>query len=363
MNTKKDLDPRFQVLRDSPTEFSLQEIDRMVVGFPALPSSFDWSTIINLKSIIMSSICALFLAGAVSLLSGSDSPSTIQVKSYQEEPTVQIQSQNEPEELESLAESPSQVKSASSSRLPDPIPAILPLNPSLPNVHTKQGLIAPYPVPSMTSNSDRDYDLKDFHSVSLSTSVDIIIKQGGEFHVSASGDPKLIEELELEVKGGHLEVGEKSGKRYWNSNYKATTVYITMPFLDDLSVAGSGTITFEGFSTADVMHLSLAGSGDILGKSPINITKNLKVSVAGSGNISVSGSTQMLDASIAGSGDFDGKDLHASKAKVSIAGSGDVFIHCNDELDVSIAGSGDVNYSGDAHVTKSIVGSGEANHH
>jgi hypothetical protein len=362
MNMKKERDPLFEVLRDSPTEFSLQEIDRMVVGFPLLPTPFDWSTIINLKSIIMTSISVLFLAGAISLLSGSNAPSTTEVKSYQEEATTQLPNLQNEELSKTVTEPTSPVEPETSPNPPDPIEAISPLNPTLPVVRADQNPILSEAVPNSPLNTEKVYNLKDFHSVSLSTSVDVIIKQGAEFSVKAIGDPDLIQELDLKVKGGNLEIGANNGKWSWNSKYKPTSVHITMPYLDELSLAGSGDMTFEGFDSADEMHLSLAGSGNISSRSPIDIAKNIKVSVAGSGDISVSGTAQMSNISVAGSGDFHGENLRSNHAKVSIAGSGDVFISCDEELDVSIAGSGDVNYSGNAHVSKSIVGSGDVNH-
>lgn len=363
MNKNKERDPLFEVLRDSPTELSLQEIDQMVVAFPLLPTPFDWSTIINLKSIIMTSISALFLAGAISLLSVSDAPSTSEVKSYQEEATTQLPTLQEEEQPEAVTEPSSSIKPETHPNPDDPIEALSPLNPTLPAIHAEQNPIIPEAVPNSPLNTEKVYDLKDFHSVSLSTSVDVIIKQGAEFSVKAIGDPDLIQELDLKVKGGNLEIGANDGKWSWNSKYKATSVHITMPYLDELSLAGSGDMSFEGFSDAEEMHLSLAGSGNISSRSPIDIAKNIKVSVAGSGDISVSGTAKMTTVSVAGSGDFHGEGLRSSHAKVSIAGSGDVFISCDEELDVSIAGSGDVNYSGNAHVSKSIVGSGDVNHH
>ncbi|MBL7793248.1 MAG: DUF2807 domain-containing protein, partial [Saprospiraceae bacterium] len=121
-------------------------------------------------------------------------------------------------------------------------------------------------------------------------------------------------------------------------NYEKVKVWITVPTLK---------------------ALSLAGSGDIITKTAFNGLDNLKMDIAGSGTIEVKGSANSASVDIAGSGDVKAADLETKSVEVSIAGSGDCYIHAVDMLKVSVAGSGDVHYKGRPRVKTSIAGSGE----
>ena len=88
--------------------------------------------------------------------------------------------------------------------------------------------------------------------------------------------------------------------------------------------------------------------------------KNLKASLAGSGDLHLRGRSDEADYSIAGSGDIRAADFVARRTKVNIAGSGDAQVHATESLQTSIAGSGDVVYHGKpASVKSNVVGSGE----
>jgi hypothetical protein len=83
------------------------------------------------------------------------------------------------------------------------------------------------------------------------------------------------------------------------------------------------------------------------------------LSIAGSGDVVVSGTADEARFGIAGSGDIDARNLGAKKVGVSISGSGDAHVNATETLDAKVAGSGDVTYSGHPHdVSRRVSGSG-----
>lgn len=62
---------------------------------------------------------------------------------------------------------------------------------------------------------------------------------------------------------------------------------------------------------------------------------------------------------IAGSGDFDGRDLESATGTVTIDGSSGALVNVTDDLTVTINGSGDVEYMGDPVLHQTINGSGD----
>ena len=380
MKDQETYKPLLEALREAPVEMSMEDVDRMVVGFPLMPAPFDWTSIFSLKSIIMTSISALFIAGAFSLLSGEEKQGNLQVKQYQEETATEI-----PLETPEKASLDPNVQNTETSPLPavspeqdEPIVNTIPtqerqVNQAGPNAveEPEEPVSTVNPVaevappiteePSINvTDFDRSFDLRDFNKVGLECSADVNIRQGSAFKVEAHGDEKLIEMLDIYVKNGQLTIDMKKERNNWNDCYnKGLTIEVTMPDLDVVNLAGSGDIHVDGFKTLDKLVLSVAGSGSIHGNDDVTIGSSLDVSIAGSGEVIWSGSVKDLDLSIAGSGDFQGENLRTDNADISISGSGDVNLSCEGELNVSIAGSGDVTYSGNARVKESVLGSGD----
>ena len=84
-----------------------------------------------------------------------------------------------------------------------------------------------------------------------------------------------------------------------------------------------------------------------------NRYKSVDVSVSGSGNIRLSGSSNELSARISGSGNADCAELIANDVTAHISGSGNVKVFANTSIDASISGSGNIYYKGAAKDVKS----------
>ena len=179
----------------------------------------------------------------------------------------------------------------------------------------------------------KELNLENFNKIGLAVGGEVFLSRGNTQKVIVEGQENIINNIETDVDNGKwsIEFDRKA------NDYKKLTFYITVPEITGLSIAGSGRITTE----------------DTFGQ-----TSKMNMSIAGAGTIEFNGSTANLKVSIAGSGTVKAEDLQAENGKVSIAGSGNCYIHVNDQLNVSIAGSGDVRYKGSPSVKSSIAGSG-----
>jgi hypothetical protein len=199
------------------------------------------------------------------------------------------------------------------------------------------------------------FNTSDYDKISGRNSLNIVLVEGKEGTITVEAESNIMEHLEVEVKGDRLEIGIEDG--YNINTRKGIQVRVPVKSISSLSMAGSGDITSTVKLKSRNMHISVAGSGDIA----VEVTsEKLRVSIAGSGDIKLSGRTEHLDASVAGSGDISAFNLKANNVDASIAGSGDVSVYCNGgELQASIIGSGDLRYKGNtSKIKKSILGSG-----
>ncbi len=176
----------------------------------------------------------------------------------------------------------------------------------------------------------------DFTSIGIGIPAQVYLMKGPA-KVEVEGPESALSEIKYEVEKGSLEVKSKN-RNGWKNGIKGVTLYITMP---------------------EVRGISLAGSGDIIGKDAFENQGDIDISIAGSGNVVLAGSGKSVRVSIAGSGDADLSGFNGGKCKVDIAGSGNARVGEVETLDVSIAGSGDVRYKGSSKVNSSIAGSGK----
>lgn len=204
------------------------------------------------------------------------------------------------------------------------------------------------------SGATRSYEAAGFTGVDLRGSDDVDVKAGNSFSVTAEGDPKVLDVIEIKVVDGTLRVGRKANSTDFEDH--GAKIHVVMPKLSLASVSGSGNLTVDR-AEGDFVG-SIAGSGN-LDVAALNANA-AKLSVAGSGDMTLAGTVGKLTASIVGSGDIDGEKLTASSASISIVGSGNLSGVVKGGASVSIAGSGDVDLKGGAQCAVNAVGSGEA---
>jgi hypothetical protein len=197
-----------------------------------------------------------------------------------------------------------------------------------------------------------------FSSISLTLSADVYLTQGATQKVEIEGDKNSLEEIETLVTGEVLKIGTKNR---FGGNIGNVTIYITVPEINGLSVAGSGDITAKSGLKTDEMDLAVSGSGSIHIKD-LNV-REISATITGSGNIDIaSGQAQSeLDVVITGSGSFSGEGFAADEADITITGSGSAAVWAVKELETNITGSGNVNYKGNPQVNANSTGSGRTN--
>lgn len=192
-----------------------------------------------------------------------------------------------------------------------------------------------------------------FHGIIVQGPMDVQLRKGNTQIVEVEAQPNIAALLVTEVKNGVWTINTKDCFK----TDKAFIIHITTPSVDRVSVQGSGDVKgVDGFTPLS-LEVDVQGSGGI---DLIVDTKRVNATVQGSGNIGLKGTCGVLEASVQGSGDIDAIELLATNAEAEVAGSGDIGVQASENLRVVIAGSGDVKYRGKpAKLDKSISGSGE----
>lgn len=191
-----------------------------------------------------------------------------------------------------------------------------------------------------------------FDSVTLAGSDTVRVTRGDRWQIRASGSPQVLAELRFIVDDGALTVG----RRYNRDRVRGTArIEITAPSLDDVTLAGSGTMHIDSLTGSEV-QATVAGSGSVdLARVETSL---LNATIAGSGTMRIAGRAEEGNITIAGSGDIDGQSLRVQRANVTIAGSGDARFRADHSASASIVGSGNAIVTGTTDCTQTRMGSG-----
>jgi hypothetical protein len=125
-----------------------------------------------------------------------------------------------------------------------------------------------------------------------------------------------------------------------------------------LAVNGSGDLEVVELRAAD-LEVIVAGSGDVR-FDQITVDGRIGAVLKGSGDIVAKGAGRCADMKLAivGSGDIDFRRINTSDVEVNIVGSGDARVGAVQTLDVTVLGSGDIHYRGEPAISTTILGSG-----
>ena len=172
-------------------------------------------------------------------------------------------------------------------------------------------------------------------------------------------DQNILDILETTVKNQELSI--RPNDHQTSINPTCFKIKTNSKGLKDLKMAGQGEGRISGILTTDDLDLGLAGSGVLIADSLI--VNDLECDIAGSGKLILNGKAENTSIKAAGSCEIQGFGLTTEKFKCKAAGSNDVEITANQEIEVKMAGSGNVKYKGNPSVvTNNSVGSGSVTH-
>ena len=196
--------------------------------------------------------------------------------------------------------------------------------------------------------------VSNYDKIAVAGSFNVELLKEKEGAITIKADENLMEYIITKVKNGKLEIKIKKG--YSIRSSKKTTIKVPFSTVKAIALAGSGNVYSDDIIDTHDLKLSLAGSGNL----DLNVsTKKIASSIAGSGNMNLEGDSKEFTCSIAGSGNINSYNMKSDIVTVKIAGSGNAKVHATKEIHANTAGSGDIYYTGNPSIEKtSSVGSG-----
>ncbi len=203
--------------------------------------------------------------------------------------------------------------------------------------------------------AERGYSVADFQSVRVLGAPEVRIVQARATTVRASGSTESLDRLKIEVRGGVLVIEPRAPASYDRGKTGPVLVRVTLPRLQSVRLAGSGTVSADRIAGTRV-DASLAGSGSLsIAQAQAD---TLVVQQVGSGTFSIAGKAANARFSAQGSGQIDAATLTVADLVVDAASSGAHRFTARRSAKVTARGSGDVRVDGRPSCTVQSSGSG-----
>lgn len=152
----------------------------------------------------------------------------------------------------------------------------------------------------------------------------------------------------IRIREGEIEISAPK-----QTNFSAEKFEVTIfANIEEIEISGGIELEMDAAESREI-DLDITGGADIY---IYNIaTAETDIYVAGAASMDLSGKTDLFEIELAGAGSIDAKSLVCKKAEVKISGAGSAEISVTDELLADVDGVGNLTYYGDP-VLKNISG-------
>lgn len=183
----------------------------------------------------------------------------------------------------------------------------------------------------------------EFTSLRVNGPFEIQLVSGTTGTITLEGSENIVSLITTDVTDRTLTIELPKGVKF--KAHKNNKVKIKIPYYTSLSniyLKGAGTITANHTLNTN-MRVMLEGPGSI--NLDLYAAKG-EACVLGSGNIKLTGAVQDFECKIIGSGSLEAKKLECVNVDVTVSGSGNADIVCNQAITGKISGSGNVIVAG-----------------
>ncbi len=237
--------------------------------------------------------------------------------------------------------------------------------------------------------TQQEVNFRDFTAINANRGVGLEITQGAEYSVSVSAPEKYMDDVQIEQKGETLYISLKQGvKQPVDSD--DITIYITMPYITKIDLAGASDACFIGQFEAPQFTAHLSGSSEIedlaivadevsieasgaselsgtvqakramanlAGASELDLISNqlsqMTMQLSGSSSAELKGAITNLQATLSGASEIDGEELAISDLDLTLAGASSAEIRNSGSLRYKLAGASELTIYGSPRVLDS----------
>jgi len=203
--------------------------------------------------------------------------------------------------------------------------------------------------PGPQQDEEKSFPVLDFDRLEISDAIDVTVRQGSTFSVTAKGDRRNLDDLQI-YKSGSTMVA-----RFDDHHNRQYTTYltITMPVLHGVDFSGAVHGNIQGFEETAQLDLSLSGAS----MAQLNAkADNLSIDLTGASELRLSGSGSVMVATVSGASLLSAFDFPITEAHLLVTGASHAQIQASQKLKVSASGASGVLYRGSPLLETDVTG-------
>lgn len=187
----------------------------------------------------------------------------------------------------------------------------------------------------------QDRKVSSFHSIKISTGIDLVLQQSSTTEVTVEADDDLINDLITEVKNETLHIYlDRKISWGWNRTMK---VFVNCPDLVKLDSSAGSDVKTEGVFKTEEFTLEVSSGSDV--DFHVDASK-VRINTSSGSDAKVKGTTGMLTASSSSGSDLDASELKARVVEVSASSGSDASVYASEKLNARASSGADISYYG-----------------
>lgn len=198
---------------------------------------------------------------------------------------------------------------------------------------------------------EEELNLTGFTKIYAGERFNLIIIKGDEFFIKIKGPSNDVHDMEVTVTNNILDIQYA----HFENDRPRIDVFITLPTLVSVNLAGAGTGTINGFQDQpNVIRAILSGASRLtMNGAGINV----QIDITGASRLDVSGSTASLYGSISGGGRLNAYNLNSTEVDIDASGGSQAYVKVDHTLFATASGGSFIYYKGNPTI-KNIDTSG-----
>lgn len=194
--------------------------------------------------------------------------------------------------------------------------------------------------------------LSDFDAVTVSSAINLYLKQGSETKAVVEVDGIDLERVLTEVSGGKLRISLRKNNTYRSTHVK---VYLTYKHLEYISASSAADVYSESVIKTDDLEINASSAASM--ELDIDV-KDLEMAVSSAGDIELKGRAIDISGTASSAGDIDAFDLVCKTADVRASSAGGIRINVTGEIEARASSGGSVKYKGNPSTSNTDSSSG-----
>ena len=208
----------------------------------------------------------------------------------------------------------------------------------------------------LTAQNKKDYPLKGFDKLDMSSAFQINVTQGLAFSVSVDAErSEDLEDLSVTISNGTLIAKYRDGKGgwKWNNNRKRVSFTVVMPNLKMVDFSGATKSKISGFNDLEELTLKFSGAAN----SEIDVKADkVKLDCSGASSIKMNGNASKMNFDVSGASNVNCYNFPAKDVDADISGASSVKVNATKTLSVEASGASSLRYRGQPSVKSDVSG-------